>query len=351
MKYKNIIIISFVLFSSLGFTSCQTIPYELKSTTEKKIQELKQEYQQKAEEQAILISTQKDEIINSQTDQMVAAAGSLYGANLAFSQKIEPTRIDLVINNRVLEASAALGVEPTAKAIKEENERLRVELDETLTSLNQLQKNHELKLEENDKLVEATKQFEVELLRLEKEKAEQKQEFLDKLEKSQQELNALNDKIISMEKARADDAAFIQAMKLKFSLILGGLSLAALAAAIWSPLHKSKFAILSGAMGIFALGIWYVQGWHIAIAVSLTIVGIVLSILKHSKTIDKTNDALINHIQDVKESDPEKFKLEYKASLEDWTSKYTKVKGKTEKIPDKEVVEYIDQKLVENKRV
>ena len=315
------------------------------------IRQLEEAHDKAIKEKAEEISEQKDKIIQGKENQMQEAANSLYGADNAFSFYQEPERLDLIINNRVKEAQSAIGVNPTLEAIKEENERLKIELDTSQTTLSDLQKTHEKKVSENSQLVEATRLYQNELMKLAEQKDAMEKKFSEELLEEQRKLNEANDKIIAYEKERGDSREARIAMLTRISVVCGLIALGCLAGAIWSPAFKDKFAVMSGAAGFIAIAVWYIEPWHIAIVAGIVILSLIGWILYKFNVSRKVNVALVNKLQDDKDKDPEKFKTVDRPALEEWTTK-VKVKsdGTIHKAPDKQVIKEIDKILVEGNR-
>ena len=351
MKLLN----TFIIFLSiLAFTGCESNVfngYVSKGKAEMAIQELREEHQKSMTKQITFISEKKDEVIEGKSNQMQAAANSLYAADNAFTFYEMPDRLDLIINTRVKEGFAAIQMAPTAEFIKEENGRLKRELDETATSLSDLRKTHQDKVTENSLLVEATKVYQNELMLLAERRDEMRDEFITEREALQNNLNQANDKIISFERERADSREAIIERNKKITWVCGIISLLCLAAAIWSPLFKDKFAMLSGVSGAIALGIWYIEPWHVAIFAGVCILSLVGWLLYKYNISRKTSVALVNKIQDDKDKDPEKFKSVDAPALQEWSTK-VKVKrdGSIHKVPDKQITKEINEILVEGNR-
>jgi hypothetical protein len=106
--------------------------YTKKSDVENQIRSLEEKHKQEVSEKVKDVQTKLEKTIESQDNQLQEGANKLYGANEAFKFYKNPERLDLIINNRVTEAQAAIGKQPTYKAVQEENERLKKELDEVL---------------------------------------------------------------------------------------------------------------------------------------------------------------------------------------------------------------------------
>jgi len=161
---------------------------------------LEEKHKKEVSEKVKDVQTKLEKTIESQDNQLQEGANKLYGANEAFKFYKNPERLDLIINNRVTEAQAAIGKQPTYKAVQEENERLKKELDEKLTSLDDLRKKHNEVIAENVKLSEATStaKKEVEIAKAEWLKIEQK--YISDSTLLQSKLKEANDRIIQMEK-------------------------------------------------------------------------------------------------------------------------------------------------------
>lgn len=336
--------------SFLTLTGCSTVQgllykeYTKKSEAEKQISDLKEKHRAEIDVKVKEVQTGLEKTIEAQDNQLQAGANKLYGANEAFKFYTSPTRLDLIINNRVTEAQAALGKQPTYQAIKEENQRLKDELDEKKTSLEDLKKKHTEVLAENTALSEKTNQIkkEVEAAKAEWLKAEQK--YISDSSALQSKLNSANDKIINLEKQRADNQASVERMKTKLMIGCGIAAALCILATIYSPVGKGSLAIASAVFGSAAASIPYIEGWMILVGAIAIIAIVTLIFLYNHYVADKTTDNLINHIQDLKEDPnvPEDLKNHIKKSLAKWNSKYVDGKITAE---DESVEKYIKSKL------
>lgn len=339
-----------MMTSFLILTGCNTVQgllykeYTKKSDAEKQISDLKERHRAEVDLKVREVQVGLEKTIQAQDNQLQAGANKLYGANEAFKFYANPTRLDLIINNRVTEAQAALGKQPTYQAIKEENQRLKEELDEKKTSLEDLKAKHNQALAENTVLSEKTNQIkkEVEIAKAEWLKTEQK--YISESSVLQSTLNAANDKIINLEKQRADNQAAIERMKTKLMIGCGIAAALCVLATIYSPVGKRSLAIASVVFGGASAAIPFIEGWMILIG-AIAIISIITVIFLYNHYVaDKTTDNLINHIQDLKEDPtiPENLKSHIKNSLAKWNSKY--VDGKTT-AEDVSVEKYIKSKL------
>ena len=334
----------------LVLAGCTAIPDRLgyvgKDKALQEIKVLKSDYAISLDNKEKEIRDILGKIIDAKNLQLQKASNSNYGAIMGFNYYKEPSRLDIIIHNRVIEVSAALGVGPTIEAVKEENERMKVELDEKATTLEQLKKVSDIKTKENEDLVARTKVIELDKMRIENEKQKIKDEFAFKLSYKQDELNAANEIIIAKTKESAESKKYIEGNKTRISMITGSISIICLLGAIFSPVFKDKFGILSVLFGVISVGIIFVEPIHVAIffAVVFIIGGIWAARKFH--TVDKTATNLVGFIQDVKDNKPELFKAELKDGLDDFNSIYKRVNGKIEKIKDNSVISFIDEKLM-----
>ena len=346
-----------VLFLSLN-TSCVTTNSKLKREYIKKdeaaqqLEDLKKKQEKEIGEVKSELSKKKDDLIQSKDFQLQTVADYLYGANLAFSfyTPPEPGRVSLIINNRVKEAAAATGKTATAEAMEKENARLRKELDETQTSLEDLREEHNKVIAENTKIANASAEYEKEIKRLNDKISEMNTIHADALIKKQDEIIEKQNKINDLEKQRADDAEWQRKMKLKAMGVCGLLALICVAGAIWSPAFKSKFIIGATVFGACAAGIMYVQPWMIAAFFGVVIIGVLLKVAIEHHKVDKTATNLINYVQDQKESNPT---VHDKEKLSNYNGKYASdpSTGKTIVVTDPDVEKVIEEKLKSAQRL
>lgn len=346
---KAIVLIS-VMLALFGLTGCSTLQnmlykeYTKKSDAEKQISDLKEKHRADIDDRIKAVQTGLEKTIQAQDNQIQAGANKLYGANEAFKYYTNPTRLDLIINHRVTEAQAALGKQPTYQAIKEENERLKDELDEKKTSLEKLKANHTDALAKNTELSEATARAKKEVEDLKAAWIEAERKYISNAESLQAKLNSANDAIISLEGQRADDKAAVERMKTKLMIGCGIVAALCVLATIYSPVGKSSLAMAAVVFGGAAAAIPYIEGWMILVA-AVVIIAIISAIFLYRHYVaDKTTDNLINHIQDLKEDPiiPDDLKAHIKDSLSKWNSKYTEGKNTIEDIS---VEKYIKSKL------
>lgn len=347
-----ILIASFLFLNSSCVTTDTTLKrdYIKKSEAQQQIETLKKRQEVELTAATSAISKQKDTIIIGQDDQLQTVANSLYGANLAFSfyTPPEPSRVDLIVNNRVTEAAAATGKKATAEAMERENSRLQKELNEKITSLEDLKKKHEDTVTENTILANKTATDKKELDRLGKELSDMKIQHAKELSDEQAKVIILQDEINKLEKARADDSVARQKLerevKIKAIAVCGILSLLCIAGAIWMPAFKSKFAVAAATFGGCAAAILYVQPWMVAAGVGVVILGIIIKMSLEHHTMDKVATNAIGYIADNKPTDT--------TTLKNYMGQYTTDSdGKTTVTTDPAVEKVIDQKLKDGQRI
>lgn len=341
----------FILLYTLLLAGCVnplTNLFVSKKAKEQEIADLKKSYEKQIETKVAEVNAAKDGVIASKDKQITAGSNAFYAADLTFKTIKSPVRTDIVTNNYVNEGWTALGKKnPDAETMVKINERLKNELDETKTSLNDLQNAHVAMITESQRLADTAIKYENQLKVLEEEAKKIKENYSKALELKQTELISLQDKIISLEKERADNRAAIQATKEKLSMIAGAIALACLAGAIWSPVFKTQFATFGGVAAIAAVGILYIEGWMILTAVGIIGVGTVLYAAYKHRSEEKLSDALVLGLQDIKSTSKDTWESTVRPFIEERLKKYIKTNKGVETIPDKSLEAQIDKKLVE----
>lgn len=354
MKTKcYITVISIILLCVL--TSCNTVKTMIADGAkaglvelENKQKELEKKHLQEKTEAVNAVIDSKNEVIKKQENQLQESANSLYGADIAFKAYKEPTRLDLIINNRVNEAFKAISKPPTFEAMEKENLRLVKEMDETKTSLAELKNEHQKVLKEKEQVAKEKNDA------LEKEKrAKEDMEALSK--KHNQESSTLNDQldkkkneIIQKQNEELERKKELDQVKTKISAVCGIISLLCLVGAIYSPVFKSKFGLLSAILALCSIGIWYIQPWMVAAGFSVVFIGALAFFAREHYIADTANDNMINAIQDHKETGNGS---DLKDHLKKWNTKYIKKGDSYEEISDKTIEQYVDKKLKEYGRL
>lgn len=353
-----------VLAALLASTACTTNPasalFVTRSAKEREIAGLRAEFATQMD----TLRSDHDRLVKSVTtakDAQIAGAGNgLFAADAAFRTLLHPTRTDLIVNNYVNEAWTALGRPiPTYEQMEVIHKRLRDELDETKTSLEQLRVNHAAAVAQNQALAETTKKFESELRAVEEKRLRAEREFAGKLDAKQTELAGVLAKLADSEKERANERAALQALKTKFSIVLGIVALAAGACAIYLPVYRKESGAFAALCAAASIGIWWVQPWMIGAGVGAVLLVIfVVMAIKHWRQ-ERLADGLVLANQRIKEKDPELWRTTLAPVVRDHLGKYREVEGegisgakpRTVVVPDSTMEALVDEKLKEYERI
>jgi len=320
--------------------------YVNKAKLNTELSDLQHQMDLKLDAKAKEASDTKDAIRLSQDKREGAAANGFYGAHMGFLTIPVPNRTDLVIDNFVTEGWAALDNRmPDYQTMLDINARLKKELDEKQTSLDDLQKTHNQTLSDNQRLSAQTKILQDKLTSLQNDIANIKSDYGNQIAAKQKQISDNDDKIILLEKARGDDAKAIRAAKEKMSMILGGFALAALAGAIWSPVFKSKFGLFAGLLGFAAVAIWYITAWMVITVGGLGIAALVIwAVYEHSLEA-KSAAATYSGLEDIKKTNPALW-AQISPTLTQWQTKYVVQNGAVTTVPDPSISSHIDQTLM-----
>jgi hypothetical protein len=340
----------FILFFLFGFSGCSTIAeragYIEKAKLEQTIAQLTQEREVALNNKESEIKAELNRVISSKDSQLQSASNSLYATSLVKPYFKDETRPLVILFNRIDEAKAALGVGPTIEAMRAEQERLVRELDETLTSMEELKGAHDAKVKENESLVAQTLEKEAAVKRLEEEKEVIERAANEEIQKIQGELNDKNNELIAKERENSKITQYIEANKRLIMSVCGLVALGSLAGAIFSPLFKKELGIFAGVTGAIAISVPFVQPLHIGIVFALVLIYVFVKIERKGAVSLKTNENLINAIQSIKENKPDLYDAEIKPELTEWNKTY---RG-DEKIEDKVVTKHIDDILRDYER-
>ncbi len=287
----------------------------------------------------------KDAVIEGKDKQITAGSNAFYAADLTFDKILTPTRTDYIINNYVNEGWTALGKKnPDAETIMRINERLKKDLDEKATSMAQLKADHDAKVIEAQKIADESKARKDALDKMQKELATAKEEKTNLEIQKRDELNAVNNQLIALQKEKLDNKAEIAATKAKFIAVIGSIALLCVAGAIWSPVFKKEFGIAAGVLGFICVGILYIQGWHLALVAGIAFVGVCGWAAFKYFIEHKAATNTYRGLQEIKTKNKEKFDEIIKPVLTEWNT-VTDRYGKT--LPDRQAENHIDNRLRE----
>jgi len=348
---KSILIL--IVCVTLLFGGCfESIPLQTvireKEQLVQKMEQEKKDHEQDMKKKNQEIEDLRKEFQSSIIDKMQFASDRLYGADLAWQFDKEHDRTDIIINNRVNEARAVLPP-VSAAGIANENERLTKELDETKTSLDELQKSHKKVVDEAEKIVKKSNEIQGKLDVALKEKEDLIVKHEATLNTLQGKLNKANDEIIAKNN---NDKARLELESKERLYIIGVLTSAALLAglgAIFVPIPQVKkgLAVFGAICLAAAIAIPFIKGWMVAVGVlglCLPLGGYLLyAYVKEYKSATSTYKGLEN----IKTKNPEVWKDTVSPELESEQSKYVKKDGKIEAVPDESISKHIDARLVE----
>lgn len=353
MKKLNFMIKMFaVMVITACFTSCNYIAkksgYEQVTVARAEIEKMQREASMAIEKKEVEVKQELNKVIVAKSSQIQGAANSLHGFTLVKPYLKPETRPLLIAFNRVDEALASLGVGPTLEAIKMEQERLVRELDETLTSFSDLKKLHEDKLKENESLVAATSKHIEQVAKLESEKVTIKEDAAREIAAKQHALIDVQDSLMDSERQKSEQREYIESNKRLLMISLGSLSILGLAAAIFLPLFKSQCFTFSGVCGAGAILIPFVLPVHFAIIFGAAFILSLLWLFMKFFVSNKTNQNVINGIQEFRESFPKEYS-NLKPILAEFNKKYSG--AGVEKVEDKAVTNHINSILKDYDRV
>lgn len=346
----------FLVLLVLSSFSCQTfknaIPYESKSKHEQEIAALKAEFSQKMEASNLAILNAAKAQLAAKDAQIQAVADSLYGQSITFKAIVSPTRTDLILRNLSEEAWAAIDhLLPTYDQMVKINERIASELDETKTTLADLQKSHDAVVAQNEKLSEAEKVARQKVEEAENVKRQMQLDYQKQIEEKQAALIAEQSKINQMEKERSDNAAARQAQIAKLSWGAGILAALCLAAAIFSPVFKTELGICAATLGGAAVALPFIEPWMVLVGFGVIVAVIVVWAIRRFHVSDKTNSALVNVLHDIETKAKADYDKIVAPILAEYTTKYTKASdGTITTVTDKSIINQIDSKLIASDR-
>jgi hypothetical protein len=327
--------------------------YVEKTLVTKQIADLNAQHASDIQAATTKVSTDKDAVIGSLEKQLQSIANSLYGANTGFKFYEKPGRVDLIINNRVTEAQAADGKQPTAEAMLAENKRLSDEMDEQKTTIAQLTKTHQGDVAAAAKLAEEAAKAKTDLDTAKQQVTQVEQTYIAKITPLQTKLNDTNDKLISAEQAKLNQQAETEKLKKQLMLWCGIGALLFLVGAVYSPVGKEGLAILAGVCAGAAVAIPFITGTIILVSALLIFLVLVVYFLRKHHIAEKTTTNLVNGIEDAKTALGDKASV-LTNILKSWNAKYTKtsfIGGNVVTKADDAVEAYIQKKLMASGRL
>lgn len=276
-----------------------------------------------------------------------SASDYLFKGSVAFGT-LNPDKVSrptLVMGQSIQQTAAQLPP-ATATAQAASLKALQTELDETRISTQVLIAQYEKELgiakAEGAAKAQALTVLDAKIKDVEKEKQKVLGNALTKEQELQKAKDVIRDKDLAKTQQELKDAESVKAIKVRLSSIVGAIALLCLAGAIWSPVFKEKFGIGAAVLGLAAIGIWYVEGWMVALAVGIVIAVIVAWAAKNHYIESKTATNVYRAVQSFKETASDEYDKLLKPKLAEWQTKYTK-DGDT--IPDAAAIAHVDEVL------
>lgn len=347
MRMKKVLLVSILVFLLTGCNYVATKSgYQKVEVAKEQVEKIKAEAATALSQKENEIKSQYATIVTNQGKQLQSAANSLYGATLIRPYFTEETRPLILVYNRIDEAKAAIGLSPTLEAMKIEQERLLVELDETKTSLEQLKRSHEEKVKENEVLVKETELSKEQLAVLEREKEKIRAEYDEKIKIEQGLVIKLQENLMDAGEENKRKQEYIEKNKRLAMSVLGILSIASLIIGVYLPLFKKQAFTISGITGAGAILITFLQPIHFTILFTLGILIGLGFLFKKVGIVSQSSANAFNAIQEFKEKEPEKYKA-LKPILEEYNKKY----AGDEKVEDRAVTGYIKEVLKDYEKI
>jgi len=349
-----------ILFATLCFAliaGCSQIPYTVAKRSEIDSQ-IEAARKQTTEQLAVISRREQDALLAKmgtlETQRQVAANHLFKGLVVGGGLKT-PTRPEMVMNQSIQQTATELPPATAAAQLAALTD-LRRELDEARVSADELRAQYEKELGVARAEGAARAAKVVELDTKLKEAAAEKETVLGDALTKERALQAakdlVQDKELAIQTAKTEEAEkdverakSVQAIKVKMSAVTGGLALLCIAGCIWSPLWKQKFAVGAVVFGVATAAIWYVQPWHIAIAVGLALLGLTIWAVKNHYIESRAATNVYRGIQSIKDRSKEEYDKVVRPALETWNTVYDK-DGKP--IPDEAAIKHIDKVLRDN---
>lgn len=291
--------------------------------------------------------TLKDTIV-AHTTREQSASDYLFKGSLVFGglKQDSISRPTLIMGQSIQQTAAQLPP-ATAAAQAVAFKALQTELDETKVSAEVLRAQYDKELgvarAEGEAKAKALADLDGKLKAVELEKTT----VLGKALTTEQTLQAAKDKIQDKDLAdktrEAENAKSVQAIKLKMSSIVGVLALLCIAGAIWSPVYKEKFGIGAVVFAVAAAAIWYVEGWMVAVAIGVAILGLVAWAAKNHYIESKAATNVYRAVESFKNTSKDEYDKLLRPHLEEWMTQYTK---SGEKVVDQAAIDHVDSVLI-----
>jgi len=342
--------------------SLNKVGYQKIDTVNAKIEQVETEAAKKQKELENKLHAQFNGVIEVQNAKLQGAANELFAANYAHTLNLTPDRNSIVVNYHVKTAQEYVKLPPTMEAVQKYLIEVKDELDETRTSLSDLQKKYEIEKVKADKLESTKNEFLAQIEQIKKDKLAIESEKNDIIKNLQKEKDIALKELLSKQQEELDNAKDTKDLIRKIMYFTGALALIALLAAIYIPLMRFESGLTAAILGVVTISLPFVTPLIVGLIGGGSILGLVSwVIIKHNidikkkekiiETEQRVGSNLVNAIQDVKDKAKDVFDSHIKPSLEEWNNIVTTDNhGNITKVKDSEVIKSIDKKLITSNR-
>lgn len=359
--FKYIFLIALVAFS--GCTTLSTrLGYQKLDAVNAKIAALEADSNKKISALSEQIKAKEKEVADIQQNQLQKAADELFLAKYAFTLNLAPDRNSIVVNYHVKSAADYIHLAPSTDVVSQYINIVKTELDETKTSLADLEQKYNIEHDRAEKLASQKTVIENEKNVLFDQKSTIENDRNQKLSELQTIKDDISKNLLNTQQEQIKNEKDRKALIQKLMYYTGGLAVLALIATIYLPVMKSESAILAGVMGAVTICLPFIEPWmlgYTALAAVILLIGWLIykhhSSIKSNQSIitleSKVSKNLVNAIQDIKEKNEEVYTKYIKPVLEEWNTTVThNADGTTTKTTDTEVTKAITSKLIESDR-
>lgn len=335
---------------SLAAVGCASNPVAglmvTRSAKEREVGAIRADYEAKAVAARATQDAATKVLLAAKDAQLVGAANAFFSQDYVFKTIPVPVRTDLVVHNLALEGWAATGqLMPDYPTMQVIQKRLAKDLDETRTSLTDLQVSHAAAMAENQALADQAKAHAAALAAATEQVQRVAREGAERLAAKQAELIAVQSDLVAATKASADQAKARQAQLSKLSWGAGILAALCLAGAIVSPVMKGELGLGAAVLGGAAVTIPMLEPWWILTGVGLGVTGIVVWVLVKYHKGDRLGDALALSVQDLRDKGGD-IAAATEATVADRLARYRKTKAGTIKAERDPALEaHLDERL------
>lgn len=309
-------------------TMFNKIGYVEKEQAKQALIQANQEKQVAVENKEKEVSAAKDALINQIRSNFQNTSNFLYGAKLASDFKLNKDRIDDVLDYR-LTTAMSYAPAPTSEAIQDQMKTLKEELDKVKVSNEDLRKRYDAKSEEARVARLAEQQKEEEVKKKEKEKLEEIEKFNKIIASKQEDLNKINDTLLSEQQQKLEKAQDEAALKRTLIYILTGL---AVLFAIGAYFLRSIESVVGAAICIgLAMVVPLIKPWMLFTGFAVCMIGVAVPFLRKYWKEKKIADNAVGAIQEIRNESEQIYKEKIRPKLTEWFGDNKVLHGEVEK--------------------